>query len=129
MPTPKHLMAMAVSKMTDALGYVIWLSAKKLAEPRSRYLAQRVCRYKPKPEARPDQQITNTPRVMPMFDMAWGIAKTPAPTMVLTRFITEDIHDALPATPFSFLCDRRREGSVEAGLEGACSLGTESMAA
>lgn len=49
--------------------------------------------------------------------------------MVLTRLMTEDIHDALPATPFSFLCDRRREGSVDVGLEGACSLGTEFIAA
>jgi hypothetical protein len=73
--------------------------------------------------------MTITPNTMPMFDMAWGIARTPAPTMVLTRLITEDIHDALPATPFSFLCERRRVGSAEAGREGVCSLGAEFMAA
>lgn len=48
--------------------------------------------------------------------------------MVLTRLITEDIQDALPPMPFSFLCDRRREGSAEAGREGAWSAGAEPMA-
>jgi hypothetical protein len=47
---------------------------------------------------------------------------------VLTRLITEDIQEAFPATPFSFLC-RRREGSAEAGREGAWSLGCGLMAA
>lgn len=48
--------------------------------------------------------------------------------MVLTRLITEEIQDALPPIPFSFLCDRRREGSAEAGREGAWSAGAEPMA-
>lgn len=72
--------------------------------------------------------MTKVPSIMPILDMACGMASTPAPTIVLTRLITEDSHDAFPATPFSFLCVRR-DGSVEAGREGACSLGTELIAA
>lgn len=40
-PTPKHLIAIAASKITAALGYVSCDRAKKDDEPRSRYRAHR----------------------------------------------------------------------------------------
>ena len=65
-----------------------------------------------------------------MLESACGMASTPAPTMVLTRLITEDAHDALPLGP---CCDfpRRRwaEEARDWGREGWCSEGVEWMAA
>lgn len=58
------------------------------------------------------------------------MANTPAPTIVLTRLITDDAHDAFPAGPVCFVCLRRDCEEVEAGRESPpCSLGTEFMAA
>src|SRR3954454_9725975 len=85
--------------MTAALGYVIWLSAKKLADPRSRYRAHLVWRYSPKPAVAPAHIMTIIPRTMPICDMARGMARTPAPTIVLTRLITLLSHEACPMVP------------------------------
>ena len=72
-------MAIAESKMMAAFGYVNWERAKKDEEPRSRYRALLVCKYRPNPAVRPDQIMTITPSVMPIRESARGIARTPAP--------------------------------------------------
>lgn len=72
-------MAIAESKMMAAFGYVNWERAKKDEEPRSRYRALRVCKYRPNPAIRPDQIMTNTPSAIPIRESARGIARTPAP--------------------------------------------------
>jgi hypothetical protein len=77
-----------------AFGYVIWLSAKKLEDPLSRYLAHLVCRYSPKPAVAPAHSMTIVPSTIPICDIANGIARTPAPTIVLRRLITLLSHDA-----------------------------------
>lgn len=72
-------MAIAESKMMAAFGYVNWERAKKDEEPRSRYRALLVCKYRPNPAVRPDQIMTATPSAMPIRESARGIARTPAP--------------------------------------------------
>lgn len=72
-------MAIAESKMMAAFGYVNWERAKKDEEPRSRYRALLVCKYRPNPAVRPDQIMTVTPSAMPIRESARGIARTPAP--------------------------------------------------
>ena len=57
---PKHLIAIAASNITAAFGYVSWLSAKKLADPRSTYFEHLACRYNPKPAVRPENTTTTT---------------------------------------------------------------------
>jgi hypothetical protein len=55
----------------------------------------------------PLQMMTEVPSRMPIWDMARGMASTPAPTMVLTRLMTEEMNEAWPAkAPVS----RRRRG-------------------
>lgn len=58
------------------------------------------------------------------------MARTPAPTIVLTKLITDDIHDADPPMPLALRCNllRRELDDVEAGRE-PCSLSTELIAA
>ena len=90
---------MAASKTTAAFGYVIWLSAKKLEDPLSKYRAHFVCRYSPKPEVTPAHSITIVPSTIPICDIARGMARTPAPTIVLRRLITLLSHDAWPIVP------------------------------
>lgn len=68
--TPKHFIAIAASKMTEAFGYVNWLRLKKLAVPLSTYFAHRACRYSPKPLIQPEKTITNTPSEIPNFAIA-----------------------------------------------------------
>ena len=65
-----------------------------------------------------------------MFDIACGMASTPAPTIVFTRFITLLAHDADPATPPCFGPALRR-AVLEACESGrpSCSSGKEFMAA
>lgn len=72
-------MAIAESKIMAAFGYVNWERAKKDEEPRSRYRALLVCKYRPNPAVRPDQIMTVTPSAMPILESARGIARTPAP--------------------------------------------------
>ena len=72
--------------------------------------------------------MTITPSTMPILLIACGIANTPAPTIVFTRLMTDEIQDAEPAMPFSFLCLLRAEEACDAGRE-PCSLGTEFIAA
>lgn len=67
---PKHLIAIAVSKITAAFGYVNWLNEKKLAVPLSRYLAHRAWRYSPNPLMKPENTMTNTPKVIPNLAIA-----------------------------------------------------------
>src|SRR5256885_374743 len=90
---------MAASNITAAFGYVIWLRAKKLEDPLSRYLAHLVCRYNPKPAVTPDHRMTIVPSNIPICDIARGMARTPAPMIVLTRLMTLLSHDAWPMTP------------------------------
>lgn len=75
--------------------------------------------------------MTIVPNVMPMFESAWGMARTPAPTIVFTRLITEDSHDAEPPEPSCFECREPRPDREEvlAGLELPCSLGELVIAA
>lgn len=132
-PTPKHLIMIAPSNTTAAVGYVIWLRAKNDEFPRSKYRAHLVCKYSPNPLVRPAHIMTITPSVIPIFDMACGMASTPAPTIVLTKLTTEETHDAFPAMPFCLVCRFLFRGcceDVEGGRESLpCSLGTEWMAA
>lgn len=72
--------------------------------------------------------MTRIPSSTPMCDIASGIANTPAPTIVLTRLITLESHDACPATPVSFLCLDLLEEAALAGLE-LCSSGEPVIAA
>ena len=79
---------------------------------------------------RPTHNITTVPSVMPIFDMACGMASTPAPTMVFTRLMTEEAHDALPPSPLCLLCLERRDcEDIDAGCELPCSLGILVIAA
>lgn len=76
--------------------------------------------------------MTIVPNVMPMFESACGMARTPAPTIVLTRFMTEESHDAEPPEPSYFECREprpEREEMVLPGLEPPCSLGVLVIAA
>lgn len=54
-------------------------------------------------------KITNVPSSIPMCDIANGMARVPAPMMVLTRLILLLIHDASPPRFCSLraLLDRR----------------------
>jgi len=65
--------------------------------------------------------IIKTPRKMPIWDIAKGIASTPAPTIVLTRLITLLGHDACPAYPVSFRLCLLLDEAVLLGRE-PCSL-------
>jgi hypothetical protein len=49
----------------------------------------------------PDHNMTNVPRRMPIWDIARGIARVPAPMMVFTKLILLLIHDACPVKCWS----------------------------
>jgi len=108
--------------MTAALGYVIWDKAKKEAVPRSRYRAHLDWRYNPKAAVVPDHNITIVPRTIPIWLIANGIAKVPAPTMVLTRFMLLLIHEACPEKFWSLREDfaRRLTLFVSLNVEAWC---------
>ena len=72
-------MAIAVSKTTAALGYVICDNAKNEEVPRSTYRAHRDWRYNPKAAVIADQIMTKVPSNMPICEIAKGLASTPAP--------------------------------------------------
>jgi hypothetical protein len=55
-----------------------------------------------------------------MFESACGIASTPAPTIVLTKFMTDEPHDAEPEYTDGFTCRVRRVcEAAEGGLDSA----------
>ena len=64
----------------------------------------------------PAHRMMKMPRTIPVCEMAEGIASTPAPTIVFSRLIMLEIHDAVPIIPIS-LRPRRALSIVSLVLE------------
>ena len=73
--TPKHLIAMAASKKTAALGNVISATVKKAARLCGAFAAQRDSKYKPKAPTVPENTHVIMPGMRPAEAMAYSRGK------------------------------------------------------
>ena len=73
--TPKHLIAMAASKKTAALGNVISATVKKDARLCGAFAAQRDSKYKPKAPTVPENTHVIMPGMRPAEAMAYNRGK------------------------------------------------------